>query len=148
MMFSIRLGDDGAELRPLQPWQAEEFLAHMDRGREFIGQHIALPDSVTNLESSRSFLQQYAAKAAADTGRIYGTWVAGKLVGGVLFRTMDVERCNAEAGCWLEPSAVARRLGMTKEGVLRDYYPHRGQRHDVEIWSVLAPEWRAGKQKS
>jgi ribosomal-protein-serine acetyltransferase len=61
---------------------------------------------------------------------------------------MDVERGNAEAGCWLEPSAVARRLGMTKEGVLWDYYPHRGQQHDVEIWSVLVPEWRAGKQKS
>ena len=30
-MFAISLGDDGAELRPLEPWQAEEFLAHMDR---------------------------------------------------------------------------------------------------------------------
>ncbi len=39
--------------------------------------------------------------------------------------------------------AVAERLGMTKEGVLRESYPYRGERHDVEIWSVLAPEWRA-----
>ncbi|KPI01340.1 GCN5-related N-acetyltransferase [Actinobacteria bacterium OK074] len=38
--------------------------------------------------------------------------------------------------------AVARRLGMTKEGVLRQVHPHRGVRHDVEVWSVLAPEWR------
>jgi RimJ/RimL family protein N-acetyltransferase len=186
-MFSISLGDDGAELRPLEPWQAEEFLAHMDRGRESIGRYIALSDAVTDLESSRSFLQQYAEKAAADTGRIYGTWVNGKLVGVVLFRTMDVEHGNAEAGCWLEPAAagrglatratrviidwaieerrihrvewlvsagnqgsiaVARRLGMTKDGVLREYYPHRGERHDIEVWSVLAPQWRAGKQAS
>ncbi|WP_433599400.1 hypothetical protein ACQPXH_27660 [Nocardia sp. CA-135953] len=35
-------------------------------------------------------------------------------------------------------------LGMTKDGVLREFYPHRGQRFDVEVWSVLAPEWRAG----
>ena len=37
--------------------------------------------------------------------------------------------------------AVARRLGMTREGVLRQAYLHPGGvRHDIEIWSVLAPE--------
>ncbi|NUP03984.1 MAG: GNAT family N-acetyltransferase, partial [Nonomuraea sp.] len=181
-MFAIPLGDDGAELRPLEPWRAEEFLTHMNRGREFIGRYIALPDAVTDLESSRAFLRMYADKAANDAGRIYGIWSGGELVGGVLFRTMDVERGNAEAGCWLEPSAVgkglvtkairvivdwaieergihrvewvastantasvavARRLGMTRDGVLRESYPHRGERHDLEVWSVLAPEWRA-----
>lgn len=184
-MYAISLGDDGAELRPLEPWQAEEFLAHVDRGREFIGQHNALPDVVTDLASSRAFLQAYAEKAAADAGRLHGIWTEGELVGTVLFRRMDVEQGIAEAGCWLEPSAVgkglvtravcviidwaveergihrvewvvsaangpsiavARRLGMTKDGVLRESYPYRGKRHDEEIWSVLAPEWRAGKQ--
>ncbi|MCL7496506.1 GNAT family N-acetyltransferase [Streptomyces sp. MCA2] len=186
-MYAISLGDDGAELRPLEPWQAEEFLAHVDRGREFIGQHNALPDVVTDLVSSRAFLQAYAEKAAADAGRLHGIWTDGELVGAVLFRRMDVEQGIAEAGCWLEPSAVgkglvtraarliidwaveergihrvewvvsaangpsiavARRLGMTKDGVLRESYPYRGKRHDEEIWSVLAPEWRAGKQAS
>lgn len=184
-MFAISLGDDGAELRPLEPWRAEEFLSHMDRGREFIGRFISLPDLVTDVESARSVLRAYADKAAADIGRIYGIWVEGKLVGGVLFRTMDVERGTAEAGCWLEPSAagkglvtrairviidwaveergihrvewqvasgntasiaVARRLGMTRDGVLRESYPYRGERHDIEVWSVLAPEWRANRQ--
>ncbi|MEV0350093.1 GNAT family protein [Nonomuraea sp. NPDC050680] len=184
-MYAISLGDDGAELRPLEPWRAAEFLDHMDRGREFIGQHIALPDVVTDLESSRSYLRAYAEKAAADVGRIYGIWTDGDLVGGVLFRTMDIEHGNAEVGCWLEPAAagkglvtraarviidwaveergvhrvewvvsaenassiaVARRLGMTKDGVLRESYPYRGKRLDMEVWSVLAPEWRAGKQ--
>jgi ribosomal-protein-serine acetyltransferase len=186
-MYVYPLGDDGAELRPLEPWRAEEFLAHMERGREFIGQYITLPDFVTDLASSRAYLQAYAEKAAADTARIYGIWTDGRLVGGVLFRTMDVEHGTAEAGCWLEPSAVgkglvtrairviidwaveergihrvewqavaaneasiavARRLGMTKDGVLRESYPYRGKRHDVEVWSVLAPEWRAAKQAS
>ncbi|MGW1678696.1 GNAT family N-acetyltransferase [Saccharopolyspora sp. NPDC002376] len=184
-MFSISLGDDNAELRPLEPSRAAEFLAHVDRGREFIGQHIGLADAVTDLESSRSFLQQYAEKAAADTGRIYGIWVHDELVGGVRFRTMDVARGNAEAGCWLEPSAVgrglvtraarmiidwaveergihriewfvsaanqasiavAKRLGMVKDGTLRESNLHRGERQDMELWSVLAPEWRASKQ--
>ncbi|MET7935537.1 GNAT family protein [Streptomyces sp. NPDC005322] len=186
-MYAISLGDDGAQLRPLEPWRAEEFLTHMDRGREFIGRYVGLPDVVTDMASSRSYLQAYAEKAAADTGRIHGIWTDGKLVGGVLFRTMDVEQGNAEAGCWLEPSAVgkglvtraarviidwaveergihrvewlvsaeneasiavARRLGMTKDGVLRESYAYRGKRHDMEVWSVLAPEWRAGEQTS
>lgn len=181
-MFAVPLGDDGAELRPLEPWRAEEFLAHMDRGREFVGRHIGLADAVTDLESARAYLQSYADKAATDTGRVYGIWTADDLlVGGVLFRTMDVAKGTAEAGCWLEPSAtgrglvttasrviidwaveergihrvewvvsasntasiaVARRLGMTKDGVLRESYPYRGKRHDMEIWSTLAPEWR------
>lgn len=184
-MYAISLDEDGAELRPLEPWHAEEFLSHMDRGREFIGQYVGLPDLATDLESSRAHLQKYAEKAAADTGRIYGIWTHGKLVGGVLFPTMDIATGTAEAGCWLEPSAsgrglvtkavrviiewaveergfhrvewhvaaanepsiaVARRLGMTKDGVLRESHLYRGKRHDIEIWSVLAPEWRAAKR--
>ncbi|GAB3578782.1 GNAT family protein [Amycolatopsis endophytica] len=182
-MFTIPLGED-ARLEPLEPWRAAEFLEHMNRGREFIGQHLTMPDAVTDLESSREYLADYARKAAADTGRIYGIRLADRLVGGVLFRTMDVERGHAEAGCWLEPAAagrslatraarviigwaieqrgihrvewrvaarnepsiaVARRLGMTREGVLRELYPHQGQRLDVEIWSVLAHEWTASR---
>jgi RimJ/RimL family protein N-acetyltransferase len=44
--------------------------------------------------------------------------------------------------------AVARRLGMTKGGVLRESHLYRGKRHDEEVWSVLAPKWQAGKQAS
>lgn len=185
MMYAIPLGDDGAELRPLEPWQAEEFLAHMDRGREFIGARNGLPDVVTDLESSRAFLRLYAEKVAADTGRICGIWSAeGTLVGAVILRTLNTTSGRAEAGCWLEPAgvgkglvtraaralidwaievrgirrvewvvssanepsiAVARRLGMTRDGVLRESYAYRGEVYDEEVWSVLAPEWRAAK---
>jgi ribosomal-protein-serine acetyltransferase len=34
--------------------------------------------------------------------------------------------------------AVAKRLGMTRDGVLREAFPHQGVRHDVEVWSLLA----------
>ncbi|MFB7446930.1 GNAT family N-acetyltransferase [Streptomyces sp. NPDC056194] len=180
-MYAMSLGDDGAELRPLEPWQAEEFLAHMDRGREFIGARNGLPDVVTDLESSRAYLRLYAEKVATDTGRIHGIWSDGTLVGAVILRRLDVPGGYAEAGCWLEPAAagkglvtraaralidwaisvrgvhrvewvvssdnepsiaVARRLGMTRDGVLRASYAYRGRRHDEEIWSVLAPDWR------
>ncbi|MEV8590309.1 GNAT family protein [Streptomyces sp. NPDC051180] len=180
-MYTMSLGDDGAELRPLEPWQADEFLAHIDRGREFIGARNGLPDVVTDLESSRAFLRLYAEKVAADTGRIHGIWSDGTLVGAVILRTLDAKGGTAEAGCWLEPTAVgrglvtraaralidwaievrgvhrvewvvnsdnepsiavARRLGMTRDGVLRQSYAYRGRLHDQEVWSVLAPEWR------
>jgi ribosomal-protein-serine acetyltransferase len=179
-VFELSLGSDGAVLRPLEPWHAAEFLAHIDRGREFIGRFIKLADAVADLAASKAILRNYADKAATDTGRIYGIWLDGTLVGGVLFRTMDVEQGTAEAGCWLEPSAVgkglvtraarviidwavrergihrvewqvaagneasiavARRLGMKLDGVLRGNYVHRGVRHDTEVWSVLADEW-------
>ncbi|MQM25746.1 GNAT family N-acetyltransferase [Glycomyces albidus] len=181
--FTASLGD-GAELRPLVPDLAEEMTAHMDRGREFIGRHVAIADVCADAAGTRGLLDAYAAKAAADTGRIWGIWLDGTLVGGVLFRTFDTRMETAEAGCWLEPAAtgkgivtravtaiidwaveergiyrvdwyasvrntaslaVAERLGMTREGVLRAAYLHRGERFDMEVWSVLAPEWRARK---
>jgi RimJ/RimL family protein N-acetyltransferase len=181
-MFVKSLGTEGAELRPLEPWQAEEFFAHMERGREFIGQHIGFADAAKDLESARLLLQGYADKAAADTGRIFGIWLDDKLVGGVLLRVMDVRQSMAEVGCWLEPAAtgrglitraarilidwvirerglhrvewrvssknapsiaIAQRLGMTKDGVLGSNHEYRGVRQDLEVWSVLAPEWES-----
>ncbi|MGW1767839.1 GNAT family N-acetyltransferase [Streptomyces sp. NPDC002073] len=180
-MFSIALADD-ARLFPLEPHHAEEFLAHMDRGRDFIGVHIGLPDRATDLDSARKLLTDFAHRAADDTGRLYGIRVDGRMVGGVLFRTFDANTGTCEVGCWLEPSAAGRglvtkacrilidwaihergmhrvewlvstaneksiaaaeRLGMTRDGVLRETQMHRGIRQSVEIWSVLAHEWPA-----
>ncbi|MER5731748.1 GNAT family protein [Streptomyces sp. NPDC002138] len=180
-MFSIDLADD-ARLIPLEARHAEEFLAHMERGRDFIGVHIGFPDAATDLESARTLLTNYAQKAAADGGRLFGIRVDGTLMGGVLFRIFEADAGNCEIGCWLEPTAagrglitkacrilidyafhergmhrvewhasalntkslaVAERLGMTREGVLRESHLHRGVRQDTEIWSVLAHEWPA-----
>ncbi|MER5756665.1 GNAT family protein [Streptomyces sp. NPDC002088] len=186
-MYAISLGDDGAELRPLEPWHAEEFLAHLDRGREFIGQFIAFGSKETDVASTRAMLQRYADMRAADTGSLHGLWLNGKLVGGVLFLNFDAANGNCEVGCWLEPAGtgrglitramrvlidfaveqrgihrvewvaaagnqpslnVARRLGMTRDGVHRQAHPHRGVRHDLEVWSVLAPEWREARART
>ncbi|MEU6537658.1 GNAT family protein [Streptomyces sp. NPDC047000] len=185
-MYAISLGDDGAELRPLESWHAEEFLAHLDRGREFVGQYIAFGSRETDADSARALLLRYARQRAEDSGGLHGIWLSGTLVGGVLFRTFDAARGTCEVGCWLEPAAigrglvtrairvlldwafdergihraewhaasgnkasiaVARSLGMTRDAVLRESHPHRGTRHDIEIWSVLAPEWHAARAR-
>ncbi|MBU7599089.1 GNAT family N-acetyltransferase [Streptomyces sp. P38-E01] len=109
-MYAITVGDQGEELRPLEPWHAAQFLAHIDRGRELIGRHVRMADSVPDLAASRALLQRFAEKAAADTGRIFGIWRGEEVVGGVLFPMLDAEHGLAEAGCWLEPSAVGRGL--------------------------------------
>lgn len=36
--------------------------------------------------------------------------------------------------------AVAERLGMRRDGVLRSAFPLNGKRHDVEVWSLLAAD--------
>jgi RimJ/RimL family protein N-acetyltransferase len=42
----------------------------------------------------------------------------------------------------LRSRAVAQRLGMTREGVLRSCWQVGGVRHDSEVWSLLATDHR------
>lgn len=181
-LFATSIGEDGAQLRPLEPWNARELLDHLDRCRAYVGRYTPLADSVTDLTSARAILTRFADHARDDTGRIAGIWLDGRLVGGVVLRTMNLRERFAEAGCWLEAAvvgrglvtrattvlidwavrergihriewwvrsdnaesiAVARRLGMRRDGVLRDRTVKDGMHHDLEIWSVLAPEWQA-----
>ncbi|MEU4624061.1 GNAT family protein [Actinoplanes sp. NPDC023801] len=179
-MFAIDLTEN-AQLRPLEPWQAEEFLAHMDRARVTVDPWIPWASVSTDLASATATLQRYADNTAKDKQRLYGIWLDGTLVGGTMFVAFDANAGNCEIGVWLEPAAtgrglvtraarvlidwafnvrglhrvewhcnpdnvsssnVARRLGMTCEGRLRESYPWRGVRNDTEIWAVLAPEWK------
>ncbi|MCE7011377.1 GNAT family N-acetyltransferase [Kibdelosporangium philippinense] len=178
-MLSLRLTDD-AELRALEPWNAEEFATHIDHVRDYIGPWVGMAHAITDTDSARVILQRYIDKLASDEGRIYGIWIDGKLMGGTLFRTFDARNGTCEIGVWLDPdaagrglitraarhmidwavcvrgmsrvewrcapenersSAVAQRLGMTLEGVLRSEYAIGGSRQDAQVWSMLAPEW-------
>ena len=178
-MLSHTLSDD-AELRALEPWQAAEFAAYLDRARPHLAPWLPWATTITDEPAARAFLQRYAERQARDEGRIYGIWVAGRLEGGVLFRTFDAETGGCEIGVWISPEAggrglvtaaarhlidwafrargmarvewycvphnapsiaTAKRLGMTKEGTLREAFPFGGERQDVEVWSLLAAEW-------
>ena len=181
-MFGLPLGDH-AVLRPLEPWQAEEFAAHLDRAREHIAPWVGRSFLATDVAGAREVLRRYADGQARDDARIYGIWLDGVLVGGTMFVSLDSARGVCEVGCWLEPAAegrglitraithlidwavdvrgiarvewvttpdnarsrnVAKRLGMSLDGVLRQSLPPTvdGVRRDREIWSVLADEWR------
>ncbi|PZF94232.1 GNAT family N-acetyltransferase [Micromonospora deserti] len=181
-MFALPLTED-VELRTLDPWRAEEFLAHLDRAREHITPWVSPFFVATDLASARAVLQGYADRWARDAGGIWGLWRDGTLVGGVMFVSFDTALGVCEVGCWLEPAAegrglvtravthlidwavgrrgmhrvewrtnadnarsiaTAKRLGMRHDGTLRQVYPSPTGRINLEIWSVLAPEWRAG----
>ncbi|OLT29803.1 GNAT family N-acetyltransferase [Actinomadura sp. CNU-125] len=180
-MFAHPLAD-GAELRPLEPWQAAEFAEHVDRVRADIVRYVPFGREVVDAASARAFLQRYADRQAADQGRIYGIWVDGVLAGGTLFRVFDADRGVCEAGVWLDRAArgrglvttacrtmlgwafgtrgmarvewlcdpandasiaVAKRLGMTLEGVQRKAYIDDGESRDLQVWAILDDEWAA-----
>ncbi|MDH6462535.1 hypothetical protein M2302_002715 [Micromonospora sp. A200] len=71
-MFALPL-TGSAELRPLPPWCAEEFLAHLDRAREHIAPWVGASFVATDLDSARTVLRRYADlevwSVLADEGR-------------------------------------------------------------------------------
>lgn len=119
-MFKIDLSG-GAELRPLEPWLAEEFLDHMDRARATVDPWIPWASRSTDLESATRTLQKYADLLARGEGRILGIWLDGVLVGGVMTFGVDVQTGNAEVGCWLEPAGTGRGLITQAAGRLIDW---------------------------
>lgn len=179
MLFASKLTEN-AELKALEPWQAAEFLAHVDKARANIEPYIPWAERITDEEAARAFLQRYADRQAKDDGRIYGIWLDGDLVGGLLYRTFDPVWGSCEIGVWLSAAAeghglitrsaqqlidyaigvrgmnrvewrcvptnersvaVAKRLGMTLEGTLRQAFPYRGELHDIQVWTMLRDEW-------
>jgi RimJ/RimL family protein N-acetyltransferase len=171
---------DGAELGTLEPWQAEEFAAHVERARDHLEPWLPWVALIDGTDGARRWLQDYADRQARDAGRIYGIWVDGVLSGGTVFRVFDAAAKVCEVGVWLAPEAegrglitraarhmidwavgvrgmervewrtipanerslaVARRLGMRREGVLRSAFPYGDKREDVEVWALLAAEW-------
>lgn len=184
-MLSLPLRD-GACLRGLEIWHAEEFADHMDRAREHIRPWVGPTFVTDDVDGARATLKRYAERQAADGARLYGIWQDDVLVGGVLFTDFNAAAGWCEVGCWLEPSAeghglitqacgalldwafatrglhraewhcradnersaaVAKRLGMTLEGVRREAWQYEGVRYDKQVWAVLAPEWRALSQR-
>lgn len=119
-MFARALSE-GAELRPLEVFHAEEFAAHLDRAREHIRPWVGPSFVSETVEGARSTLARYAASAAEDGARLYGIWADGVLVGGVLFVVFDARGGSCEVGCWLEPGAEGRGLVTAASRILVDW---------------------------
>jgi ribosomal-protein-serine acetyltransferase len=119
-VFKADLGDD-ASMRPLEPWMATEFLAHIDRARSTVDPWIPWASVSTDLTTARATLQRYADLQARDAGRLYGIWLDGVLVGGTMFVAFDAGSGVCEVGCWLEPAATGQGLITRAVRHLIDY---------------------------
>ncbi len=177
-MFAIALTPT-AELRALEPWNAVEFSAHMDRAREHIRPWVGPSFVTAGVAAAQATLTRYAENTARDGARIYGIWDDGTLVGGAMFVEFSPAAGTCELGCWLEPAAegrglitlactalldwafgtrgihraewrcrddnarsteVAKRLGMTLEGIAREAWKVGDTFHDKQVWAVLSSE--------
>lgn len=180
-MFSVSLTPT-ARLSPLEPWQAEEFAAHMARAREHIRPWVGPSFVSEGTAGALATLSRYAEQTARDGARIFGIWDRQELVGGVMFVEFSPVAGTGELGCWLEPAAegrglvtlaclellhwafeerglhrvewrcradnvrsadVAKRLGMTFEGTLREAWKVGDRFYDKQVWSILASEFVA-----
>jgi ribosomal-protein-serine acetyltransferase len=101
---------ENAELRALEPWNADEFAAFIAEHRDHLAEYLPWAAALTDTDKTRAWLQRYADSAARDEGRIYGIWLDGKLAGGTLFRVFDTRFGTAEIGVWLAPHAVGQGL--------------------------------------
>ncbi|CAM3631799.1 GNAT family protein [Nocardiopsis rhodophaea] len=108
-MLSHPLTQD-AEMRPLEPWNAEELHDCVERAREHLASWTVLASRVTDVSSARRLLQDYADRQAADSGRYFGIWWDESLAGGALFRVFDTRSASCEVGAWLVPQAQGHGL--------------------------------------
>ncbi|WP_203718685.1 GNAT family N-acetyltransferase [Asanoa siamensis] len=108
-MLLLDLGA-GASLRALEPWHAPVFATFAEENRADFLEFLPWADFVRDEATAREFLTIYARRAADDSGRIYGLWQGGALVGGTLFRVFDTALSTAEIGVWLMRSARGQGL--------------------------------------
>ncbi|MFL6120375.1 GNAT family N-acetyltransferase [Actinophytocola sp.] len=130
-MLSLRLAGD-AELRALEPWQAEELAEHVAAAQEFLDPWLPWVDSVATPDGAARLLQRYADAQARGEGRIFGIWVDGKLSGGVLFRVWDAATGVCEVGVWLAPEVTGQGLVTRAVTHMIDWAFHVRGMHRVE----------------
>jgi len=97
-------------MAPLEPWRAAEFAACIERDREHLAPWLQWSRRIVDVDGAREWLQGYADKQASDTGRIFGIWLDGDLVGDTVFREFDARHGNCELGVWIAPHAGGRGI--------------------------------------
>lgn len=130
-MLSLTLADD-AELRALEPWQADEFAQHIAAEREYLDPWLPLVTRVSEPGGAKALLQHYADAQARGEGRIMGIWINDKLSGGVLFRIWENATGMCELGVWLAPEAVGRGLITKAATAMIDWAFHVRGMHRAE----------------
>ncbi|QKW07312.1 GNAT family N-acetyltransferase [Streptomyces sp. NA04227] len=140
-LFSLPLRDN-ARLAPLEVCHAEEFAAHMDRARDHIRPWVGAGFVTDGVEAARALLHRYAERQAGDGARLFGIWLDGTLVGGVMFTDFNAALGQCELGCWTEPLGEGHGLVTQSCRVLLDWAVSGRGLHRVE-WHCRADNGRS-----
>ena len=72
---------------------------------------------------------------------------ASRLAMAFAFDTLGTHRLEARASVAnSRGNAALRKLGASREGILRRSFLRRGEHHDQALWTILAEEWRDARQ--
>ena len=105
-------------------------------------------DTVVGLFQIRALERRFATAewGFALTSEFWGTGLfsdGSRLAIEFAFDTLGTHRLEARASVAnARGNAALRKLGATREGILRRSFLRRGEHHDQALWSILADEWR------
>ena len=144
-------------LLPYATWtslaDAEAWLERMARMQETGSalQFVVVARSTLRAIGSCLLFRHEPASARAELGYVLGRqhWGFGYMhealaaLLGTAFGSMGLRRIEAEVDPRNRAStALLRRLGFTREGLLRQRWVRKGEPHDVEIHGLLREDWR------
>ena len=130
----------------------EKFIAWTHRQRE-AGQFVCFAivprgsDTAIGLFQIRSLATDFANAewGFAIAADFWGTGVftdGARLAIGYAFEVVGAHRLEARASLANgRGNAALRKLGATREGVLRQSFLRHGEYHDQALWTILADEW-------
>ena len=136
----------------------EKFIAWTHRQRA-AGQYVCFAivprgsDTAVGLFQIRSLEPEFgtAEWGFAIASEFWGTGMFGdgaRMAVGFAFATLGAHRLEARASLANgRGNEALRRLGATREGVLRKSFLRHGEYHDQALWTLLADEW-LGEQRS
>ena len=131
----------------------EKFIAWTHRQRA-AGQYVCFAivprgsDTAIGLFQLRSLEPDFgtAEWGFAIASEFWGTGVFGdgaRLAIGFAFDTLGTQRLEARASLAnSRGNGALRKLGATREGILRKSFLRHGERHDQALWTILVDEWR------
>ena len=97
----------------LQPQQAEEVFAVVDKNRQFLRTWLPWIDSNTNADDSKEFIKKTLQQVSDESGLQCGIFYQDRFVGMIGYHTIKREIDMGEIGYWLAEDANGRGI-MTR----------------------------------
>ncbi|ASS76444.1 RimJ/RimL family protein N-acetyltransferase [Tumebacillus algifaecis] len=124
---------EGAELRLLEEFHAEEFFRLTDANREHLREWLPFVDGVQAVENTLGFIKMGREQYANNQGTHYGIFYEGQLAGVIGYHFIDWSNRGTSIGYWLGRSFTGRGLMTAAVKALVDQAFQEYQLNRVEI---------------